>query len=116
VAETRNHFKEKQTYRIDHYLAKEVAQNIAVFLGSNALFRHVWNNQFIEYIEIIASEKIDVGGRANFYEQTGALRDVIQSHLLQLAALTLMEPCPPEFDFSGLPGRRLAALRKLYTS
>jgi glucose-6-phosphate 1-dehydrogenase len=116
VHESRKHFKEKQTYRIDHYLAKEVSQNIAIFLGSNVLFKRVWNNQFIEFIEITAAEKIAVGGRANFYEQTGALRDVVQSHLLQLAALTLMEPCPPEFDFGGLPRRRLSALRKLYVA
>lgn len=114
VTQTRKFFKEKQTYRIDHYLAKEVAQNIAVFLGSNVLFKRVWNKQFIEYIEIVAAEKIPVGTRAVFYEQTGALRDIIQSHLLQLAALTLMEPVGQNFDFAQLPKRRLAALKKLY--
>ncbi len=113
IEQTQKHFKENQIYRIDHYLAKETAQNIAVFLGSNALFRHVWNNQFIEYIEIVAAEKIGLEGRGNFYEQTGALRDFVQSHLLQLAALTLMEPCPHDFDFADLPQRRLAALQKL---
>ena len=107
------YFKEEQVYRIDHYLAKEMAQNIAVFLGSNAIFRDIWNNKFIESIEIVAEEEIGVEGRERFYEQTGALRDVLQSHLLQLAALTLMEPCPDVFDFTMMQSRRLAALKQL---
>lgn len=113
IKQTNKHFKEDQIYRIDHYLAKEMAQNITVFLGSNALFRDVWNNQFIDKVEIVAEESIGVEGRGNFYEQTGALLDFVQSHLLQLAALTLMEPCPDVFDFSELRSRRLAALDKL---
>jgi glucose-6-phosphate 1-dehydrogenase len=113
IAQTHKHFPEKQVYRIDHYLAKEMAQNIVVFLGSNTLFRGVWNNQFIEKIEIDASEKISIEGRANFYDSTGALRDLVQSHLLQLAALTLMEPCSNIFDFEEIPLRRLKALQAL---
>jgi glucose-6-phosphate 1-dehydrogenase len=113
IAQTQKHFPEKQVYRIDHYLAKEMAQNIVVFLGSNTLFRSVWNSQFIEKIEIDASEKISIEGRANFYDSTGALRDLVQSHLLQLAALTLMEPCSNIFDFEELPPRRLKALQAL---
>jgi glucose-6-phosphate 1-dehydrogenase len=113
ISQTDRCFKENQVYRIDHYLAKEMAQNIAVFLGSNVLFKDVWNNQFIERIEIVAEESIGIKGREHFYEQTGALRDIIQSHLLQLAALTLMEPCPDVFDFSQVQSRRLAALQNL---
>jgi glucose-6-phosphate 1-dehydrogenase len=113
IIETEKHFPEKQVYRIDHYLAKEMAQNIVVFLGSNTLFRSVWNSQFIEKIEIVAAEKIGIEGRTNFYDSTGALRDLVQSHLLQLAALTLMEPCSNIFDFEELPIRRLAALTQL---
>jgi glucose-6-phosphate 1-dehydrogenase len=114
VSQSAKYFKESQLYRIDHYLAKEVAQNLSIFLSSNALFRNIWNRDFIDYIEIVVAEKIGVEGRANFYEQTGALRDIVQSHLLQLAALTLMEPCPDPFDFQDLPGRRLKALRQLH--
>jgi glucose-6-phosphate 1-dehydrogenase len=114
IAETNKFFKEAQIYRIDHYLAKEMAQNVAVFLGTNVLFRDVWSRDFIEKIEVVSTESIGIEGRAAFYEQTGALRDIVQSHLLQLAALTLMEPCPNAFDFSELPERRLAALRHLY--
>jgi glucose-6-phosphate 1-dehydrogenase len=110
------YFKEEQVYRIDHYLAKEMAQNIAVFLGSNAIFRHVWSSEFIDFIEIVVAEKIGIEGRGSFYESTGAVRDIIQSHGLQLAALTLMEPCPQNFDFNDLPGRRLAALKQLHTN
>jgi glucose-6-phosphate 1-dehydrogenase len=113
IEATSRYFKEDQVYRIDHYLAKEMAQNIAVFLGSNALFRDTWSNRFIEKIEITAEESIGIEGRAQFYEQTGALRDFVQSHLLQLTALTIMEPCPDVFDYSMMRSRRLAALRQL---
>ncbi len=85
------YFLPTQVYRVDHYMAKETAQNIIIFRGGNSLFKKTWNKDFIESIKIIVSEKIDIEGRVNFYEQTGALRDVVQSHLLQLAALSLME-------------------------
>lgn len=113
IDEINENFKEEQVYRIDHYLAKEMAQNIAVFLGSNAIFRNIWDNRFIEKIEIVAEESIGIEHRIQFYEQTGALRDIVQSHLLQLTALTLMEPCPDVFDVSQMPVRRLAALKQL---
>jgi len=106
-------FSEPQIYRIDHYMAKEMSQNIAVFLGSNALFRDVWNNQFIDSIDILAAEKIGIEGRTQFYESTGALRDLVQSHLMNLAALTLMRPCSSLFEFAELPIRRLEALKAL---
>ncbi|HVO86132.1 MAG TPA: glucose-6-phosphate dehydrogenase [Candidatus Binatia bacterium] len=113
IGETAKYFSEDQVYRIDHYLAKEMAQNITVFLGSNSIIQGVWSRHFIESIDIIVAEKIDIEGRAPFYEATGALRDVGQSHLLQLAALTLMEPCSDIFDFEEIPRRRLAALAQL---
>lgn len=113
ISETDKYFKEDQVYRVDHYLAKEPAQNIAVFLGSNVLFRDLWSNKFIEKIEIVAEESIKIEGRGGFYEQTGALRDIVQSHLLQLAALTLMKPCSDVFDFSMVRQRRLEALQSL---
>jgi glucose-6-phosphate 1-dehydrogenase len=110
VSTIAGHYDESQIYRVDHYLAKGMAKNISVFISSNAIFRNIWNHKFIEKIEIVASEKIGIEGRASFYEETGALRDFIQSHLLQLTALLLMEPCPDPLDFSDLPQRRLAAL------
>jgi glucose-6-phosphate 1-dehydrogenase len=116
ISQTAKHFSEEQVYRIDHYLAKTVAQNNSVFLSSNALFRRVWNKDFIEYIEIVVAEKIGLERRAAFYEQTGALRDIVQSHLLQLAALTLMDSSPDPFELGDLPKRRLAALKGLNVS
>jgi glucose-6-phosphate 1-dehydrogenase len=112
IDETTRYFSESQIYRIDHYLAKEMAQNIVVFRQGNALFRRTWNNEFIERIDIVASEKIGIEGRAAFYEQTGALRDLVQSHLLQLAALTLME-LPDSDDLSTVPHLRHRALASL---
>ncbi|HSX02241.1 MAG TPA: glucose-6-phosphate dehydrogenase [Candidatus Saccharimonadia bacterium] len=112
IAHTQRHFTEDQIYRIDHYLAKEMAQNLLVFRGGNALFRRTWNHEFIERIELLASEEIGIEGRSAFYEQTGALRDLVQSHLLQLAALTLME-VPPAGDETQLRAARLAALQAL---
>ena len=112
IERTARYFEEDQLYRIDHYLAKEMAQNIVVFRGRNALLSSIWNNVFIESIEIVASEKIGIEGRGQFYEQTGALRDVVQGHLLQLLALTLMD-IPDDLDWDKLPELRLKALQQL---
>ncbi|MDL2342401.1 MAG: glucose-6-phosphate dehydrogenase [Patescibacteria group bacterium] len=85
------YFTEEQVYRIDHYLAKETAQNLLTFRLYNPIFSSLWNAEHIERVEVRATEKIGIEGRAEFYEQTGALRDLIQSHLLQLLAITLMD-------------------------
>lgn len=112
VKQTRQYFPEDRMYRIDHYLAKEMAQNIVAFRTHNALFARTWSNEFIESIEVLASEDIDIEGRAEFYEQTGALRDVLQGHLMQLLALTIMDT-PAEISWDNLPAYRLEALRSL---
>lgn len=112
VANIEKYFAADQVYRIDHYLAKETAQNIIVFRENNSLFKKTWNKDFIESIEITASEFIGIEGRKTFYEQTGALRDLVQSHLLQLAALTLMDT-PRAGMLHEVPKHRLAALRHL---
>src|SRR3989344_3547637 len=104
------YFSPTEVYRVDHYMAKETAQNIIIFREGNSLFKKTWNKDFIESIEVIASEEIGVEGRTNFYEQTGALRDIVQSHLLQLVALTLMEL--PE-NIEEVPVLREKALNKL---
>lgn len=103
------HFKEEQVYRIDHYLAKEMAQNLVVFRSANPVFSQTWNSKFIASIEVIACETLTIEGRSTFYEQTGALRDVVQSHLLQLVALTLME-LPKLDDWQSIPRLRCEAL------
>ncbi|MEO8105130.1 MAG: glucose-6-phosphate dehydrogenase [Candidatus Saccharibacteria bacterium] len=91
IATTATTFEENQIFRIDHYLAKESAQNILTFRQHNPLFASIWDNRHITSIDIVAFEKIGIAGRANFYEHIGALRDLIQSHLMQLLALTTME-------------------------
>ena len=112
IARTARYYHEDQLYRIDHYLAKEMAQNMVAFRGRNALFANIWNNNFVQAIEIVASEKIGIEGRAQFYEQTGALRDFLQGHMMQLLALTLMD-IPHDFDWDELPQLRMKALEQL---
>ncbi len=112
IRRIRAYFHEERIYRIDHYLAKEAVQNIIVFRDGNSLFKRTWNKNFIERIEILASETIGIAGRAHFYEQTGALRDYLSSHLLQLAALVLMD-LPKKCDLKKVPLARLRALRNL---
>ncbi len=109
IERTSRHYNEEQIYRIDHYLAKEMAQNIVAFRGRNALFSNIWSNDYIKSIDIIATQKIGIENRVHFYEQTGALRDIVQGHLIQLLVLTLMD-IPHNFEWDEMPELRLAAL------
>lgn len=109
INHTAEYFAEEQIYRIDHYLAKEMAQNIVTFRARNAIFSYLWNNKYIERIEVVALESINIEGRAAFYEQTGALRDLVQGHLMQLLSLTLL-PLHDDLNWDSLPARRQAAL------
>lgn len=106
------HFTEQQMYRVDHYLAKETAQNILTFRFNNPLFKAVWHEKSISSIMITAAESIDIEGRVAFYEQTGALRDVIQSHLLQLLALVTMEQ-PKSNQADAIHASKLELLRAI---
>jgi len=115
IRHTAEYFAESQVYRIDHYLAKEMAQNIVTFRARNALFSYLWSSQYIERIEVIALEQLTIEGRAAFYEQTGALRDIVQGHLLQLLALTLA-PLPQDFSWDDLPKYRQVALDALQSA
>ena len=85
-------FEEPQIYRIDHYLGKETAQNILFFRFANIMFEPVWNRNYIDHVQISVTESVDVGHRAGYYDHAGVLRDMFQNHLLQLLALTAMEP------------------------
>jgi glucose-6-phosphate 1-dehydrogenase len=91
IEDTGQHFTEEQVFRIDHYLAKETVQDILQFRFANPIFLPIWNHKNVESIMIKATEELGIENRVNFYEQTGALRDLIQSHLLQLLALVTME-------------------------
>lgn len=106
---TERNFGEQQTFRIDHYLAKETAQNVLTFRFQNPLFQSIWNTRHIDAITISAHETIGIEGRVAFYEQTGALRDILQSHLLQLLALVTME-APAQLDSTSIHRAKLRLL------
>jgi glucose-6-phosphate 1-dehydrogenase len=107
-------FEETQLYRIDHYLGKETVQNILAFRFANAMFEPIWNRNYIDHVQITVSEKIGVEDRGAYYENSGALRDMIQNHVLQLLCLIAMEP-PVKFDANEIRNRKadvLHAMRK----
>lgn len=112
IAHSATYFQESQIYRIDHFLAKEMAQNIVAFRARNAIFSYLWSNQYIESVSVVAVESIGIEGRATFYEQTGALRDIVQGHLMQLLSLVL-SPLPDGLNWDDLPAQRLAALEAI---
>jgi len=107
-----NGFNEDQIYRIDHYLGKETVQNIMVTRFSNGFFEPIWNRKYIDRIEITASEKIGVGSRGGYYDTSGALRDMIQNHLLQVMAVVAMEP-PAVFDSDSIRNETVKVLQAL---
>ena len=97
-------------YRIDHYLAKETVQNILMFRFANVLFEPVWNRRYVDHVQITAAESIGVEHRGIYYEEAGALRDMIQNHLMQLFALTAMEP-PIAFSADAVRDEKVKVLR-----
>ncbi len=108
----RKAFDERDVYRIDHYLGKETVLNILVFRFGNSLFEPVWNRNYVDYVEITAAETVGVESRAGFYEETGALRDMVANHLLQLLALTAMEP-PIAFEADSVREQKIQLLRSI---
>jgi glucose-6-phosphate 1-dehydrogenase len=105
-------FKESQIYRIDHYLGKDTVQNILVFRFGNSMFEPIWNRNYVDYVEITAAESLGVGSRAGYYEEAGALRDMVANHLLQLLTLTAMEP-PVVFDADNVREEKVQVLRSI---
>jgi len=103
-------FSERQIYRIDHYLGKETVQNVLAFRFANILFEPVWNRQYVDHVQITVAESIGVEGRGGFYEDAGALRDMVQSHILQLLAVVAMEP-PALFNGNALRDEKVKVLR-----
>ncbi len=105
-------FHEQQVYRIDHYLGKETVQNLLVFRFGNAIFEPIWNRRYVDHVQITVSEEIGVERRGGYYDQNGALRDIVQNHLMQVLAVVAMEP-PARFDARDVRDEKVKLLRAI---
>src|SRR6056297_1710277 len=106
------YFDEAQIYRIDHYLGKETVQNLMAVRFGNILFEPLWNAQYVDHIQITVAETVGVGGRGSYYDKSGAMRDMVQNHLMQLLCLIAMEP-PAKFDPDSVRDEKLKVIRAL---
>jgi glucose-6-phosphate 1-dehydrogenase len=105
-------FRERQVFRIDHYLGKETVQNLLAFRFANLMFEPVWNRNYIDHVQITAAEDIGIGTRAGYYDTSGALRDLVQNHMLQLLTLLCMEP-PSSFDANKVRDEKVKVLHAI---
>ena len=110
--EVGSYFREDQIYRIDHYLGKETVQNLMALRFANSLFEPLWNRQHVDHVQITVAESIGIGSRGGYYNTAGALRDMVQNHLMQLLCLVGMEP-PREFEADAVRDEKLKVLRAL---
>jgi glucose-6-phosphate 1-dehydrogenase len=108
------YFDETEVFRIDHYLGKETVQNMLVLRFANGIFEPIWNRQFVDHIQITVAESIGIEGRAAYYEQAGAVRDIFQNHMLQLIAIAAMEP-PIDFTADAVRNEKVKVLRAIHT-
>ena len=106
------HFDEHQIYRIDHYLGKETVQNLMAVRFANILFEPLWNAQYVDHVQITVAETVGVGGRGAYYDKSGAMRDMVQNHMMQLLCLIAMEP-PSRFDPDAVRDEKLKVIRSL---
>ena len=106
------HFKESQIYRIDHYLGKETVQNLMAVRFANILFEPIWKAEYIDHVQITVAETVDVAGRGAYYDKSGAMRDMVQNHMMQLLCLIAMEP-PYHFDPNAVRDEKLKVIRAL---
>jgi glucose-6-phosphate 1-dehydrogenase len=107
-------FAESQVYRIDHYLGKETVQNLLALRFANSVFEPLWNRNYVDHIEITVAESIGVGHRGGFYEEAGALRDIVQNHVMQVLSLMLMEP-PSSLEANAIRDEKVKVLRSVVT-
>jgi len=105
-------FEESQIFRIDHYMGKETVQNVLALRFANAIFEPIWNRRYVDHVQITVAEELGVEHRGGFYERAGALRDIVQNHLMQVLALTLMEP-PATVDAQGIRDEKVKLLRAI---
>jgi glucose-6-phosphate 1-dehydrogenase len=105
-------FRENQIYRIDHYMGKETVQNILALRFSNGIFEPLWNQNYIDHVQIVVAESLGIGTRAEYYDQEGAIRDMVQNHIMQVLCLTTMEP-PVEFDADAIRDEKVKVLRAI---
>jgi glucose-6-phosphate 1-dehydrogenase len=113
-AEIQAHYSESEVFRIDHYLGKETVQNMLALRFANGIFEPIWNRQFIDHVQITVAESIGIEGRAGYYEHAGAMRDIFQNHLLQLVAITAMEP-PIDFTADSVRNEKVKVLKSIHT-
>ncbi len=111
-ADLRKNFSEQQIYRIDHYLGKETVQNLMVLRFANALWEPLWNSTHIDHVQITVAESLDVAGRGEYYDKSGAIRDMVQNHLMQLLCLTAMEP-PSRFHPDAVRNEKVKVIEAL---
>src|SRR5438067_636547 len=110
----RTDFDEREVFRIDHYLGKETVQNMMALRFANGIFEPIWNRQFVDHVQITVAETLGIEGRAEYYEHAGAIRDIFQNHLLQLLAITAMEP-PIDFTADSVRNEKVKVLRAMHT-